>query len=159
MKRYNVCQILDRGVFPVNWTSYRLRSETIYFDTDTTRFELKRYAPTHPRYSKNACFCLSAVKNEFVTNQTFMKQGKVLFTILFTIDSTAWLPNNRLRGSFVMERYYLGHCLYHSAETKTAALLSHFLSKLMLFLLWKSRRMILGLYEKGRFCFYGSILL
>ena len=73
----------------MNWTSYRLRSETIYFDTDSTRFELKRYSTNHQRYSKNACFCLSAVKNEFIVNQTLMKQGKVFITTLFAIDSTA----------------------------------------------------------------------
>ena len=87
MKRYNVCQILDRGVYPVNWTSYRLRTETIYIDTETTRFELKRYPPQHQRYSKNACFCLSAVKNEYIVNQTLMKQGKVLVPTHLTIDS------------------------------------------------------------------------
>lgn len=69
---YNVCQILDKGVFPKQWTSYRLRAETIYFTTNASQFELKRYMPDHPKYRKGRNYCLSRVEEN--TTVTIKKQ-------------------------------------------------------------------------------------
>ena len=67
--KYNICQILDRGVFPHQWTSYRLRTQTLYFDSDDERYELKRYLPNHPKYQKGKNFCLSKIKPEYNSGQ------------------------------------------------------------------------------------------
>ena len=67
MARYHVGQVLDRSVFPKDWTSRRLLRETIYLEDATNRFELKRYPSHHPQYKKNGNYCLSIVKPAYIT--------------------------------------------------------------------------------------------
>lgn len=62
--KYNVCQVLDRGVFPEEWTSHRLLTETIYFADSSHQYELKRYPVTDSHYRRKGNYCLSLVQPE-----------------------------------------------------------------------------------------------
>ncbi|KAK8826885.1 hypothetical protein WA556_004472 [Blastocystis sp. ATCC 50177/Nand II] len=57
--KYNIFQVLDRGVYPQDWTSYRMRWQTLYFEDESDRYELKRYAPSDEHYIPHLNYCLS----------------------------------------------------------------------------------------------------
>ncbi|KAK8796287.1 histone deacetylation protein [Blastocystis sp. subtype 4] len=79
VNKYNVCQVLDRGVFPRDWTSHRLLQETIYFDDASDRYELKRYAQDDPHYRKNENYCLSLVRPNFIFDSSTMQHVHIPF--------------------------------------------------------------------------------
>lgn len=57
-------------MFPEEWTSHRLLTETIYFADSSDQYELKRYPITDSHYRRNGNYCLSLVRPEgFGTNR------------------------------------------------------------------------------------------
>ena len=64
-------------MYPREWTSYRLRWQTIYFEDESDRYELKRYSRKDPNYAPSSNYCLSVIKPSFIFDKRRMKRERV----------------------------------------------------------------------------------
>ena len=111
--QYHICQVLDRSVFPKDWTSRRLLHETIYLEDSNNRYELKRYPSHHPQYKKNGNYCLSIVKPEYIIPYANAHSMKVPLDQQFTTplyNQISWYL------SFVILHHILGTTLFGGSQ-------------------------------------------
>ncbi|KAK8808519.1 hypothetical protein WA158_008420 [Blastocystis sp. Blastoise] len=65
LPKYNLFQVIDRGFKKDKWTSYRLKSDVIYFDTIHHRYEICRLPKDHPDYIPRKAFKISQIKDKY----------------------------------------------------------------------------------------------
>ena len=72
-----------------------MRWQTLYFEDESDRYELKRYAPSDEHYIPHLNYCLSVVKPQFIFDRQQMRTEQAgRFRFSCHVDSLR-LPCNR----------------------------------------------------------------
>ena len=95
-------------MFPHQWTSYRLRTQTLYFNSQNEKYELKRYLSNHIKYQKGKNYCLSKIKPELSSDHTnsipYMDNEVVIIHDQFSWYDVIWSFDSVL---ICNKRYYI----------------------------------------------------